>query len=176
MKVRLLNLSVLGVLISTGLVNGGIILTFVVASSDLSAKAEVVIPTEVSEPPYSVGDLVVEQGYYLDRGEGATRVNVRFEANRIHLYWIDENGLIAEPEAEKAMIRLLGSVSGQRFHQLTPLVGRSGLGSPTIMPPPHIYNMVLHIPASGVQGEMNHSFRYTADMSVPIDLMKKGDR
>ncbi|MFU8847843.1 MAG: hypothetical protein ACNA77_03900 [Opitutales bacterium] len=162
------------------LATGVLILTTWTHAQDGPARADaaiaVEIPTEVSDPPYAVGDLVMEQGYYLDRGEEETRINLRFEGNRIRLYWIDENGLIAEPEAEEAVVRFIGSVRGRRLHQLTPLAKGAGLGSPTIMPPPHIYNMVLHIPASGKRSEISHSFRYTADLSVPVDpATKKGD-
>lgn len=166
---RLINLLITSALITTGCVFGEV----VQASSD--AEAVVEIPTKVSDPPYAVGDLVMEQGYYLDRGEEATRINLRFEGNRIRLYWIDENGLIAEPEAEEAVVRFTGSVRGRRFHELTPLSEGAGLGSPTVMPPPHIYNMVLYIPPSRERDEVSHSFRYTADMSVPVDPTEKGD-
>lgn len=48
------------------------------------------IPTEVFEPPYSIGDLVPEQGYYIDRGEGEVGINIRFFENKFRLCWIDE--------------------------------------------------------------------------------------
>lgn len=124
MSVRLFNPLALGALISLGCMYGEIH----PASSETGAGVD--IPNEVSQPPYAVGDIVMKQCYYLDRGDGEPRINLRFENNRIRLYWIDENGLIAEPEAEKAVVRFIGSVRGRRLHQLTPLAEGRGWGRP----------------------------------------------
>ncbi|NBB79340.1 MAG: CRISPR-associated DxTHG motif protein [Verrucomicrobia bacterium] len=131
------------------------------------------IPTEVSEPPYSVGDLVVEQGYYLDRGEGETRINLRLVENKFRLYWIDENGLIAEPEAEKAVVRRIGSVRGRNLLSLSPLPEGTGLGAPTLIFPPHTFNLVLHIPEAVDRPELTHGFRYMPSMDVAVDPSTK---
>ncbi|TVP76967.1 MAG: hypothetical protein EA353_11265 [Puniceicoccaceae bacterium] len=135
-----------------------------------AAAGEPVIPTEVSEPPYSVGDLVMEQGYYIDRGEGETRINLRFFENRLRLYWIDENGLIAEPESSEATVRFLGTIgTQQRYNLLVSLPEGAGLGAPGLVPPPHIFNLILHIPASGERGELTHNIRYIAALNEPVD-------
>lgn len=131
------------------------------------------IPTEVSEPPYAVGDLVVEQGYYIDRGEGMSRINLRFEGNKFRLYWIDENGLIAEPEASEAFVRLVGSVRGRSYHKLSPLTEGGGLGAPGIMVPPHTYSLILHIPETSDRAEMTQNFRYSPSMDKAVDPTTK---
>ena len=60
--------------------------TLLVLLSSLSLCAQeepVELPTEVSEPPYELGDLVTEQGYYVDRGEEEPRINLRIVDNRL---------------------------------------------------------------------------------------------
>lgn len=47
-------------------------------------------PSEVSEPPCAAHDIVVEQVDYIHRGEGETRINLRFFENKFRLCWIDE--------------------------------------------------------------------------------------
>lgn len=131
------------------------------------------IPTEVSEPPYTVGDLVVEQGYYLDRGEGQTRINLRFFENKFRLYWIDENGLVAEPEAEEAVVRLVSSTRVRNLHNLSRLPEGAGLGAPALIFPPHTFNLVLHIPEAPERPELTHGFRYTPSMDEAVDPTTK---
>ncbi len=148
---------------------------FALASSSLlcAADAEVVeekvIPTEISEPPYEVGDLVVEQGYYIERGEDATRINLRIVDNSFRLYWIDADGLIAEPEAKVATVHLQGSFRGLPYHRLEKLPDDAGLGAQSIVLAPHIYNLILAIedPAGGEPS--TYRFRYTSDLDVPVD-------
>ena len=136
----------------------------------LSAQSDVVeIPTEVSQPPYAIGNLVVEQGYYIERAEDQTRINVRIVGNKLHIYWIDENGLIAEPEHPSAVVRFIGSVRGRAYHGLSLLPEGSGLGAPGIIVPPHLYNTILVFPASEGEEPITHSFRYTPLMDVPVD-------
>ncbi len=135
------------------------------------SEAEVVeIPTEVSEPPYEVGNLVTESGYYIERGDEEPKINLRIVGNKFRLYWIDDNGLIAEPEYQEAVVRLKGSVRGRPYHNLTPLPGGAGLGSPGLVVPPHIYNVALVlIPADESAELATYNFRYTATMDVETD-------
>jgi hypothetical protein len=134
-----------------------------------SDAGEPQIPTEVSEPPYAVGDLVVEQGYYLDRGEDANRINIRIVDNQFRLYWIDENGLIAEPEATEATLRRLGSVRGRPYHQLSLLPEGAGLGTTVLVLPPHSFNAILYIGEAPDRAELTHSFRYLPSMNAAVD-------
>lgn len=137
----------------------------------LSAQSDDVaeIPTEISEPPYAMGDLVVEQGYYIERGEEEPRINFRIVDNKLRLYWIDENGLVAEPEHPTAIVRFTGSVRGRAYHALKMLPEGAGLGSPGIIVPPHLYNVILVFPAPEGGEPITHSFRYTPLMDVPVD-------
>lgn len=127
------------------------------------------IPTEVSEPPYALGDLVVEQGYYIDRGEDLPRINLRIVDDKLRLYWIDQDGLIVEPEYSVATVRLSGSVRGRPYHRLKILPGGAGLASPGIIVPPHIYNMVLVFPSGEGEEPVTYTFRYTPSMDVAVD-------
>jgi hypothetical protein len=128
------------------------------------------IPTEVSEPPYEVGDLVTVSGYYIDRGEDLPRINIRIVDNKFRLYWIDKDGLIAEPEYNKASIRLTGSVRGRPYHYLTTLPEGAGLGSNIIAPPPHIYNLQLAlVPSDESKDPPVYRIRYTALMDAETD-------
>ncbi|WP_269526379.1 hypothetical protein [Coraliomargarita parva] len=127
------------------------------------AAAERVLPTEVSDPPYEVGQAPWIAGYYIERDD-ATSLNFRFEENQIRLYWIDEYGTIAEPEATEANVRFMGSVRGRPYHSLTTLGGGAGLGAPAIMVPPHIYNIILNV-KNPETGEFDtYSFRYNISM------------
>jgi hypothetical protein len=142
------------------------------AQSDdtVSTEADAVeIPTEVSEPPYEVGDLVVEQGYYIERGEEEARINFRIVGNKLRVYWIDENGLIAEPEYSTAVLRFTGSVRGRAYHSLSLLPSGVGLGSAGVLPPPHLYNAVLVFPAVEGEESVSYAFRYTSGMDVAVD-------
>lgn len=127
------------------------------------------IPTEISQPPYEVGDLVTEQGYYIDRGEDLPKVNFRIVDNRLRVYWIDADGLIAEPEHAKASVRFTGSFRGRAYHGLTTLPSGVGLGSAGIIPPPHIFNVILVFPPVDDGEPASHSFRYVHKMDTPAD-------
>jgi len=136
----------------------------------LSAQTEeVVIPTEVSKAPYEIGNLVTEQGYYIERGEEEPRINFRIVDNQLRLYWIDQDGLIAEPESQAATVRFTGSVRGRAYHRLDLLPEGSGLGSPGIMVPPHLYNVILVFPSGEGEEPVSHSFRYTPALDVETD-------
>ena len=142
----------------------------------LPAQTEVVdIPTEVSEPPYQIGDLVTEQGYYIDRGEEEPRINLRIVGNQLRLYWIDENGLIAEPEYQSATVRFIGSVNGRAYHRLNLLSEGSGLGAPGILPPPHLYGVILVFPPLGDEEAVSYNFRYLPAMDVEVDPITDTD-
>ncbi len=141
-----------------------------VGAEEAPVAEEKVIPTEVSEPPYEVGELVVEQGYYIDRGEEATRINFRVVGNKIRVYWIDADGLIAEPEAQVASVRLRGSIRGPAFQQLELLADDAGLGAPRIIGPPHIFNVILTIENPEDHNDTTiHTFRYTTALDQSVD-------
>ncbi|HBR93114.1 MAG TPA: hypothetical protein DEA90_03010 [Opitutae bacterium] len=152
--------------------------TLLVLLSSLSLCAQeepVELPTEVSEPPYELGDLVTEQGYYVDRGEEEPRINLRIVDNRLRLYWIDENGLIAEPETETATVRFTGVVRGRSYHHLKLLPDGFGLGAPGILPPPHLYNVILVLPAVDGEEPVSYSFRYQPSMDTEVDPTTDSD-
>ena len=131
---------------------------------------EVVIPSEISEPPYEVGDLVTESGHYIERGEEMPQINLRIVGNKFRLYWIDTNGLIAEPEFAKATVRLTGSVRGRPYHFLQTLPEGAGLGSPGILVPPHLYNAILVLILDDEEAEpTTYSFRYTPELDFETD-------
>ena len=132
-------------------------------------SAEPVVPTEVAKPPYELGDLVVEQGYYIDREEGETRINFRFVENKLRIFWIDANGLIAEPEYDSAVVRFVGSVRGRSFHGLKMLPSKAGLGAPVSMYPPHLYSVIMVFSNGEGEEPTVYNFRYTPDMDVPVD-------
>ncbi len=140
-----------------------------------AAVEDLVIPTEVSEPPYEIGDLVMEQGYYIQRGEDDARINFRIVENKLRLYWIDANGLIAEPEFQSATVRFVGSVRGRAYHRLELLPEGSGLGAPGIMVPPHLYNVILVFPAGEGEEPITHSFRYTPLLDHAVDPTAEAD-
>jgi hypothetical protein len=139
-----------------------ILLTY---SSFLFAQAGEV-PPEPSQPPFEVGALPVKGGYMIER-EGLHDLNFRIVDSQIRLYWIDEDGLIAEPDLATAIVRFTGSVRGRSYFQIQPLSGDIGLGSSYRLPQPHIYNVVLVIGGGGAdEGDSEtYSFRYTPAMS-----------
>ena len=126
------------------------------------------MPTEISEPPYEVGQLPQIQGYYIERAD-APQINFRIVGNKIHLYWIDVDGLIAEPEASEATVRFTGSVRGRSFHQLKKAADDAGLTAPGIMPPPHLYNVILNIKNPEDGTFKTHTFRYLPEMDTATD-------
>ena len=129
---------------------------------------EIVIPTEISEPPYEVGELPSEQGYYVER-EGQTTINFRIVDNRIRVYWIDENGLIAEPESTGGSVRLKGQPKIRDYFALSPVGGDAGLGSAGIVKPPHLFTVFLSLKQAESDELVTHSFRYTIAMDQPVD-------
>lgn len=146
------------------------------AQADETQGGDKEIPTEISEPPYEIGDLVSEQGYYVDRGEGEARLNLRFENNKLRLYWIDGNGLIAEPEFQTARVRLRGSVGGRAYQFLEMLPSGAGLGAEGAVIPPHIYMVILTLLPEDEDAEPTfYNFRYTAELDGRVDPTEKSD-
>lgn len=127
------------------------------------------MPTEISEPPYEVGELPQIQGYYIERGEELPSINFRIVRNKLRIYWIDADGLIAEPETTEAIVRFRGSVKGRPYHKLSKLSGDAGLGSPGIMSPPHLYNVSLNLKLPGDAEYTTYAFRYTPSMDKATD-------
>lgn len=143
-----------------------------ISSASLSAEQveEKVIPTEVSEPPYSVGDLVVEQGYYIEQGKDQARINFRLENNQIRIYWIDSDGLIAEAEAAGGSINFEGpSVKGNPYHRLLPLSKKSGLAGQRPVFPPHSFFVRLVLEQSNATEPTAYSFRYNPALDQSTD-------
>jgi hypothetical protein len=143
--------------------------SFVFAAEE--TVVEKVIPTEISEPPYEVGELVSVQGYYIERAD-APSINFRVVDNKIRIYWIDADGLIAEPESMAGTVRFTGSVRGRPYHRLGKLADDAGLGAKGIVPPPHIYNVILVLEKPDSDALETHGFRYTHAMDHPVDAEK----
>ncbi|CAA6692934.1 MULTISPECIES: hypothetical protein [unclassified Lentimonas] len=130
------------------------------------SAVEIVIPTEISEPPYEVGELPSTQGYYIERDD-QTAINFRIVGNRMRVYWIDENGLIAEPESTGGSVRLKGQPKIRDFFGLSPVSGDAGLGSAGIVKPPHLFTVYLSLEQADSKELVTHSFRYTIAMDTP---------
>ena len=133
-----------------------------------------VIPTEVSEPPYKVGDLVVQQGYYIDQGNDQPRLNFRFENNQIRIYWIDADGLIAEAKATAGSVHFdKESVRGNPNYPLNPLPEKTGLASVRPVIPPHNFQVRLLIKSSEEAEATAYRFKYSLKMDQAIDPTSK---
>jgi hypothetical protein len=102
------------------------------------------LPSEVSEPPYPVGQLPSQQGDYIER-PGQTSINFRIVANEIRRYWIDADGLIAPPESTAGNVWLNGKPKIRPYFNLQPISSVAGLGSQGIVRPPYFLNVVLHL-------------------------------
>ena len=126
------------------------------------------IPTEISEPPYEVGQLPSKQGYYIERA-GQTSINFRIVANKMRVYWIDADGLIAEPESTAGNVRLKGKPKIRSYFGLNSTGVGAGLGGEGFVKPPHYFNVVLYLEQSeGGEGNV-HTFRYLLSMDSPIE-------
>ncbi len=120
---------------------------------------------EPSEPPFEVGHMPMESGYTITR-EDAPDLNFRIVDSRMRLYWIDEDGLIMEPEVDRVAVRFTGSVRGRAYHSLGPLQEDVGLGSPYNLLLPHLYNVTLVV-GSSEQGNLEtYRFRYNPTMDA----------
>jgi hypothetical protein len=152
----------------------GFFLAFVVTTTwaqTAEVVTEKVLPTVISEPPYQVGQLVTQQGHYISRGEDLPRINFRIVNNKMRVYWIDADGLIAEPDASGGSIRFTSNVNTRTFHGLVRLSGEAGLGSLGIVPPPHTFNLVLtlkNIDTSKDEFSI-YPFRYIYTMNKSVD-------
>lgn len=132
----------------------------------LSAEDKAILP-EPSEPPFQVGDLPLDSGYTIERDDAAD-LNFRIVANKMRLYWIDEDGLIVEPEVDAVTIRFdrRGLPRTTReYHRLKRLSDDTGLGSPYFLVVPHRYYVTLVIKPKGAEEVESHRFRYLPSMS-----------
>ena len=127
-----------------------------------------VIPAEVSEPPYAIGDLVPQQGHYIALEEGLS-LNFRIVNNKIRIYWIDADGLVAEPQSAGGTVRFKGSVRRQMFHHVARLSDDAGLGSPGLVLKPHLFNVILNLEQAEGEGLGLYTFRYLPALDRPID-------
>ncbi|MEM8867497.1 MAG: hypothetical protein AAGC73_04445 [Verrucomicrobiota bacterium] len=130
-----------------------------------SEEEEKVFPTEVSDPPYEVGDLIVETGHYIDRGEELPSINFRIVQGKVEVFWIDSDGLVVEPESKKGSVRFTGSVRGRSFFTLRMNPNGSGLvGGPGNVLTPHIFNVILAMEEAESEKTVSFSFRYTPSL------------
>lgn len=136
-------------------------------ATEEAALDEAVIPTKIAEPPYKIGDLPSQQGYYI-QSEGQTSINFRIVDNKIRLYWLDANGLIAEPKASAGNIRVKGKPKIRSFYALAPLAGEAGLGSEAIVRLPHLFNVILYLNNAATEDGDLYTFRYVPSMSVAV--------
>jgi predicted amidohydrolase len=132
----------------------------------LFAQEDLIVLPEPSEPPFKVGDLPLESGYTIERKE-APDLNFRIVNNRMRLYWIDDNGLIMEPEVSAVSLRfdersIRDTV--RSFHRLKRLPDDTALGSPYILVVPHRYYVTLLITPPGSEEVQSYRFRYLPDM------------
>lgn len=121
---------------------------------------------EPSEPPFKVGDLPKESGYVIERPD-APDLNFRLVDNKMRLYWIDDDGLITEPEVSKVSVRFdQGWIrdSMRAFHLLRRLSDDTALGSSYSLTVPHRYYITILIKRPGVEALETHRFRYTPEM------------
>lgn len=130
-----------------------------------SIEEEKVLP-EVSDPPYSVGDMATIQGHYISL-EDDISLNFRMLDNRMHVYWVDADGLIVEPQAASGNVRLIASVRGPFYFGLVSLDDQAGLGSiggPVFKP--HRFNVILSLNEPDGEDPQTFTFRYLPAMSL----------
>lgn len=134
--------------------------------SFLCAQEEPSVLPEPSEPPFKVGDLPLESGYIIER-KGAPDLNFRIVENQMRLYWIDDDGLIMEPEVPAVSVRFderdLRETT-RSFHRLQRLSGDTALGSPYILPVPHRYFITVLLRSPNSDELLSYRFRYTPEM------------
>lgn len=124
--------------------------------------------TELSEPPYAVGDRMAQQGHSIALEDGLS-INFRIVANQIRVYWIDADGRLVEPRAAGGTVRLRGSVRGRDFFRLVRVSDDVALGSPGVVLPPHIFFVVLNLERVEAEGLDQYTFRYVPAMDRPVD-------
>lgn len=148
---------------------------FLTSASALLGQEEADALPEPSEPPYEVGDFPLESGYTIER-EDAPDLNFRLVDYKMRLYWIDENGLIMEPEVAEVSVRFdkRGTRDNIRtFFRFERLSDDTALGSPYILPEPHRYFVTLLI-KSPDSGELeSFRFRYLPAMDEVLDPESK---
>jgi hypothetical protein len=137
---------------------------FLMFSAALFAQEEEAVMPEPSQPPFEVGALPVEGGYTIER-DGLPNLNFRIVDSKIRIYWIDEDGLIAEPDVDMVVVRFTGSVRGRAYHQLQKLSGDVGLGSSFNVLRPHLYNVLVVVRVPDAEEPETYHFRYTPAMS-----------
>jgi len=128
------------------------------------------VPPEPSEPPFKVGDLPLKSGYTIER-EGAPDLNFRIIDNKMRLYWLDEEGLVMEPEVPAVSLRfdersIRDTV--RSFHRLKPVPGDTALGTSYNLSVPHRYYITLLIKPSDSDELESHRFRYLPAMDEVV--------
>lgn len=133
----------------------------------LYAKEEVALP-EPSEPPFEVGALPLDSGYTIRR-EDAPDLNFRIVNNKMRLYWIDDAGLVMEPEVLAVTVRFDRNTIRDKtrdYHRLKRLPDDTALGSPYFLLSPHRYYATLVIKPKGSDEVESYRFRYTPSMDA----------
>lgn len=134
------------------------------ASGGSAAEVEEELP-EVSDPPYSIGDMATIQGHYISLADGVS-LNFRIINNRMRVYWLDVDGLIVEPQAKSGNVRFVASVRGPIYYGMALLEGEDGLGSlggPVWQP--HRFTVILNLEKADSKEFETYTFRYTPAMA-----------
>jgi len=139
---------------------------FLASTLALFGQEEAIAPPEPSEPPFKVGDLPMKSGYTIER-EDAPDLNFRIVDNKMRLYWIDDDGLVAEPEVPVVSLRfdernLRDTV--RSFHRLRRLADDTALGSSYNLPVPHRYYVTILIKPQNSDEFQTFRFRYLPSM------------
>lgn len=134
--------------------------------SEAEVEAEEKELPEYSEPPYSIDDRAVIQGYYIPLADDIS-LNFRILNNRMFVYWVDKDDLIVESQASSGNVRFLAGVRGRNYYAMEPLSGEAGLGSvggPVL--PPHNFTVILSLKKEGSEEfETYPTFRHTLTTS-----------
>ncbi|MGB0743870.1 MAG: hypothetical protein ACPGSB_05025 [Opitutales bacterium] len=140
-------------------------LCLVFVTALIAEESEKTLP-EPSEPPFEVGALPLESGYTIER-EGAPDINFRIVENRMRVYWIDDEGLIMEPDVDAVTIRFdqrnLPSTT-RDYHRLKRMSDDTALGSEYILIVPHRYFITLVVKPEGAEEAESYRFRYVPSM------------
>lgn len=139
---------------------------FLLSVAALWGQEEPVALPEPSEPPFKVGDLPLQSGYTIERGD-APDLNFRIVNKRMRLYWIDDDGLIMEPEVPEVSLRFdQRSIreTTRSYFRLKRLSDDTALGSPYILPVPHRYYVTLLIKPANSEELLSYRFRYLPAM------------
>ena len=79
------------------------------SSEESNVDSEEELP-EYSEPPFTIGDRAIIQGYYIPLEEGIS-LNFRIRSNQMFVYWVDEDDLIIEPQASVGSFRVISGAT-----------------------------------------------------------------